>query len=149
MGHWPFDDPDDLPPEFTPVVLSEFAQRLSLLEQDIASTIGEAYRYSVGTAAENARQFASAEDFIEKVVEDMQQMFMDTFVDTTWPSCLRHPNHPLWFHDDAWHCDRDGVALTELGGLAAIGAGKTGSAAIRKREEQRRASIRRCPQSDS
>lgn len=148
MGNWPFDDPDDPPPEFTPVVLSEIAQRLALLEQDIASTIGEAYRHEVGSVVENARNFASAEDFVEKVVEDMQQMFMDTFIDTTWPSCPRHPNHPLWFHDDAWYCDHDGVALTELGGLAAI-AGETGRAAMRKREEQRRAGIRRRPQSDS
>lgn len=149
MGQWPFNDPDELPPGFTPVVLSAFAARLSLLEQDIASTIGEAYRHEVGTLAENAGLFPSAEHFVEKVVEDVQQVFMDTFVDTTWPSCPRHPNHPLWFHDDAWYCDRDGVALAELGGLAAIGAGETGRAASQKREEQRRAGIRRRPQSES
>lgn len=128
MAHSPFDDPEELPPEFTPVVLSEFAQRLALLEHDIASTIGEAYRYEVGSAAENARQFAGAEGFVERVAEEVQQSFMDTFVDTTWPSCPRHPNHPLWFHDDAWYCDHDGVALAELGGLAAIDAGQSGRA---------------------
>jgi len=134
MGHWPFDDPDELPPEFTPVVLAEFSARLVLLEHDIASTIGEAYRHEVGSVAENARQFARADGFVEKVVEDVQQIFMDTFVDTTWPSCPRHPNHPLWFHDDAWYCDRDGVALASLGELVSIGAGATGRAALLARE---------------
>ena len=109
MGHWPFDDENDVPPDFTPVVLAEFTRLLILVEQDIASTIGEAYRHCVGSAEENARQFASAEDFVERVVDDVQQMFMDTFVDTTWPSCPRHSNHPLWFHDDAWYCNREGT----------------------------------------
>lgn len=148
MGQWPFDDPDELAPEFTPVVLSEFAERLALLERDVASTIGEAYRYEVGSVADNARGFSTAEGFVEKVVEDVQQIFMDTFVDTTWPSCPRHPNHPLWFHDDAWYCDRDGVALAELGGLAEIGAGETGRAALRLRDSERRGEIRRRPKSE-
>jgi hypothetical protein len=30
------------------------------------------------------------------------------------------PNHRLWFHDEAWHCHRDGEALAKLGGLAGM-----------------------------
>ena len=95
MGQWPFDDPDKLPPDFTPDLISELARQLAMLEQDIAGTIGDSYRHEVGSVAENARGFASAEGFLERVVEDVQQIFMDAFVDTTWPSCPHHPNHPL------------------------------------------------------
>ena len=34
--------------------------------------------------------------YVDQVVGDVQQYFHDTFVDTTWPACPRHPlRHPL------------------------------------------------------
>jgi hypothetical protein len=60
------------------------------------------------------------EAFTEMYVEDIQQWLMDTFVDTSWPTCPRHGRHPLWFHDGAWHCDLDRVALAQLGELASV-----------------------------
>jgi hypothetical protein len=47
-----------------------------------------------------------------------EQYFHDTFVDTTWPACPRHPNHPMWFGAGWWLADgRPLVRLGELGSL--------------------------------
>jgi hypothetical protein len=50
-------------------------------------------------------------------VNDVQQYFHDTFVDTTWPACPRHPRHPLWYRAGSWWCVQDGVAVASLGEL--------------------------------
>jgi len=126
-------------------VRAENDRLLALLERDIASTIGEEYRHWVGDSAQNAREYTDADtaDLVQRIVDEVQQDFMDTFVDVTWPSCPRHPNHPLWFHDGAWHCDRDRERLADLGGLDAIGAGASGREARRAREEEPRPFTRR------
>lgn len=116
---------------------------LALLERDVVNTIGEEFRHWVGDSAENAREFCDVDDLIQKVVDDTQQAFMDCFVDVTWPSCPRHPNHPLWFRDGAWHCERDREALAELGALDSIGAGATGREARRARKAEPRPFTRR------
>jgi hypothetical protein len=36
------------------------------------------------------------EDLVVEAVEDLEQRLHDTFVDTTWPACPRHRQHPLW-----------------------------------------------------
>ena len=76
-------------------------------------------------------------------MDDTQQAFMDCFIDVTWPSCPRHPNHPLWYRDGAWYCEHYGEALAELGALDAIGAGTTGRATGREREAEPRRFTRR------
>ena len=90
---------------------------LLLLEQDVVNTVGPAYRALIAENAANAREYAEGAAFVEKVAEDVQQDLMDTFVDTTWPACPRQPNHPLWFRDGAWRCDRDKVEIP-IGQLA-------------------------------
>jgi hypothetical protein len=68
--------------------------------------------------ATNARSFVTDPTwFEEKVVEDLQQRFMDEFVDTTWPRCPRHFRHPLWYHNGNWVCEEDAVAIARLGEL--------------------------------
>lgn len=45
--------------------------------------------------------------FLTRVVEETQQWLHDTFLDTTWPKCPEHGNHPLWVNDEenpAWAC---------------------------------------------
>lgn len=116
---------------------------LALLERDVVSTIGEEFRHWVGDSAENAREYGGVDDLVQKVVDDTQQAFMDCFIDVTWPSCPRHPNHPLWFHDGMWCCDRDREALASLGALDSIGAGATGREARRAREREPRRFTRR------
>jgi hypothetical protein len=51
------------------------------------------------------------------VVDDVQQWLHDAFVDTSWPTCPDHPNHPLWYSDGAWKCDESGRLVAPLGGL--------------------------------
>jgi hypothetical protein len=132
--------------EETDAERSENGRLLALLERDVVTTIGEEFRHWVGDSAENAREYMDAARLVQKVVDDTQQAFMDCFVDVTWPSCPRHPNHPLWYHDDAWYCDRDHEALTKLGALDSIGAGATGREARRTRDaEPRQVKRRRKP----
>ena len=85
-------------------------------QQDAHETVSDV-REEYGWRFDQGEQI---DDFAKKYVEDIQQAYMDTFVDTSWPVCPRHRTHPLWFHDGSWHCDRDRVALAALGELASI-----------------------------
>src|SRR6266516_693806 len=57
------------------------------------------------------------EDIAAYCIEEVQEDFQDTFVDTTWPACPRHPNHPLNYAEGAWCCPRDGTPAARLGEL--------------------------------
>jgi len=59
---------------------------------------------------------SSPPDSIRQCIEEVQQYFQDTFVDTTWPACPVHPNHPLDVVEGAWRCPR-GAFATPLGEL--------------------------------
>ncbi|MDB4909449.1 MAG: hypothetical protein JWO39_272 [Gemmatimonadetes bacterium] len=104
----------------------QIAHMLELLSRDVACTKAARYRDATPSTAQEVRDwydglsFENIESLTEKVVGDVQQGLMDTYVDTTWPACPRHSNHPLWFRDDSWYCERDGVALAQLGGLPEI-----------------------------
>jgi hypothetical protein len=93
---------------------------IQLLRHDVAATVGHDHESAVVQLAANVLTFREASDAAEKVVEDVQQYFHDTFVDTTWPACPRHSRHPLWFRDDAWWCEQDGVAIVPLGKLSTL-----------------------------
>ena len=82
------------------------------LKADVAATLGNAHTGVVDTAVERGLSFIDDDDwFVQWLVDNVQQYFHDTFVDTTWPACPMHPNHPLWFHDNAWWCGEEAVAL--------------------------------------
>jgi hypothetical protein len=104
----------------------EIAKMLELLARDFACTRParhlDALPSSVGEVREWYESMSDSEiaSLTRRVVDDTQQDLMDTFIDTTWPTCPRHPNHPLWFHDGAWYCERDDEALAKLGGLREI-----------------------------
>jgi len=103
----------------------EIATMLALLARDVSSTGGARFRDMPETVADVREWYelmadADIASLTERVVGDAQQALMDTFVDTSWPPCPRHPNHPLWFHHGAWHCERDDEALAKLGGLSVI-----------------------------
>ncbi len=92
---------------------------LNALRRDLAAT-GLAERVAwVNVAAANAAEFVEDPvDLVQKVVDDVQQRLQDEFVDTTWPACPHHPNHPLEYSDGEWSCQRDGV-VARLGELSA------------------------------
>lgn len=105
-----------------------------LLIADAVATLGEWSRAEVLAAAanmeENARVWLEQgepvpevqRDFDRELVDHFQQDVHDEQWDTTWPTCPRHPNHPLWYDDSrqAWCCRRDGSALARLGDLASL-----------------------------
>lgn len=67
-------------------------------------------------------------DVVVKAVEDLQQYLHDTFVDTSWPPCPRHPNHPLWLEESedgaiVWQCAQDQVVVAPLGKLPGADGG--------------------------
>jgi len=99
---------------------AERQEIVDLLAADVAATLGEGHREDVADQIPNALEFTDdVGDFAQRLVDEVQQFFHDTFVHTTWPACPRHPNHPLWFRDGAWWCEADGVALARLGELRA------------------------------
>lgn len=58
----------------------------------------------------------------EYAVEDLQQFVHDNFVDTSWPPCPRHPNHPMWLAEgegggSVWRCLSDHAEVAPLGML--------------------------------
>jgi hypothetical protein len=76
----------------------------------------------VRAKAAHYRTFAwdTPAEYVEKVVEQVQEELHDCHLDTTWPACPRHHRHPLWCHGDAWTCDQDRVVVAPLGALAGI-----------------------------
>ena len=95
---------------------SAFDQTVSLLADDVRATLGETHVPVVWSFAADARRL-DTDDPSYQFVENVQQYFQDTFVDTTWPACPRHPNHPLDHADGFWHCPRDKTAVARLGEL--------------------------------
>ena len=93
----------------------ELEQVIRLLRRDVRVTVGPEYDADVTSLAANVLTFREANDAGDKIIEDVQQYLHDTFVDNTWPTCPRHPNHPMWFRDKAWWCEQDKVPLVRLG----------------------------------
>jgi hypothetical protein len=95
---------------------SPFDEAVRLLADDVRVTLGEHHVPVVWSFAGHVRQF-EIHDPLGRCVDDVQQYFQDTFVDTTWPACPRHPNHPLNFEEGAWRCPRDRALVARLGEL--------------------------------
>jgi len=73
---------------------------VSLLRADVQATIGSGHDEAIIETAARRRLYADVPaQYVCDVVDDVQQYFHDAFVDTTWPACPFHPNHPLWFSD--------------------------------------------------
>jgi hypothetical protein len=91
------------------------------LKRDVAATLGRAYEAAVERHAQRMLPFADWPQHAAgaKLVGDVQQEFHETFVDTSWPHCPSHPNHPLWFEAEAWRCSSNGTAVAALGDLEA------------------------------
>ena len=80
------------------------------LKVDVRETLG-AHESAVDHFVELGRTFIDDDSwFIQWLVDEVQQYFHDTFLDTTWPACPQHPHHPLWFHDDGWWCGEERMA---------------------------------------
>ena len=91
---------------------------LRLLVHDLVDTIGRGQEPVVEEAVARIRIFTDdPADFEQRVVNDVQQCLHDAFVDTSWPACPEHPNHPLWYSEGWWRCERSGTRVAPLGEL--------------------------------
>jgi hypothetical protein len=93
---------------------------IRLLARDVAVTLGHDQAYVVMEQANFARSWIVDDPvlFEETLITEVQQYFHDTFIDTSWPACPRHPNHPMWYGAGGyWRCERDQVAIAKLGEL--------------------------------
>jgi hypothetical protein len=92
---------------------------VSLLRADVRATIGSGHDEAIIETAARRRLYADVPaQYVCDVVDDVQQYFHDAFVDTTWPACPFHPNHPLWFSDGWWRCERVDEPIARLGTLS-------------------------------
>jgi hypothetical protein len=94
------------------MALSEvvIARTVLALKTDVKATLG-GYESAVDHFVDLGRTFIDDDSwFTQWLVDEVQQYFHVTFVDTAWPACPQHPNHPLWFHDGAWWCGREPMA---------------------------------------
>ena len=104
--------------EHSAISQSEADRVLRLLQDDLVATVGRGQESVVEEAVARIRMFTDNPiDFEQRVVDDVQQSLHDTFVDTSWPSCPDHPNHPLWYSDGWWRCERSGRRTAPLGRL--------------------------------
>jgi len=96
---------------------AQFQRIVALLRADLPATVvdGDAI---IRQEAARLRLFArSADAYDDEVAEQVQQRLHDEFIDTTWPACPEHPNHPLWISGGWWRCRSSGTAVAPLGQL--------------------------------
>ncbi|MCA1708407.1 MAG: hypothetical protein LC808_36070, partial [Actinobacteria bacterium] len=83
---------------------------IDLIAPDLVATLGwtvDQAREVVATAGIVYEQDPELVAF--QVAEEVQQWLHDSFLDTSWPPCPSHPNHPLWLAEDppfTWRCPR-------------------------------------------
>ena len=123
---------------------ADIAQAVALLSRDLSATLGlpsetaEAVaRREAIAAAEIMNEWDEDEVswplFLARVVEEVQQWLHDTFIDTTWPRCPQHANHPLWLNDDesaGWACAATNTTVCPVGQLGMIVAVDDATAAM-------------------
>jgi hypothetical protein len=96
------------------------AKVIRQLVSDVTATLGSGHETSIRETAARVREFQDDPvDYRQTVVDDVQQYFHDVFIDTTWPRCPLHSNHPLWLHDGHWICEKDRIVVARLGELRA------------------------------
>jgi hypothetical protein len=100
---------------------------IALIRADVEATIGVGHDEPIVEAAARRRlHVADPVGYVDDVVDDVQQFFHDTFVDTTWPACPHHPNHPLWISDGWWRCERIEEPIARLGALSGVNREREG-----------------------
>jgi len=101
-----------------PISQADADRVVRLLQHDLVETVGPGHEAVVTEAAARLRMFSEdPADFEQRVVDDVQQCLHDAFVDTSWPACPEHPNHPLWYSEGWWRCERSGRRAAALGEL--------------------------------
>ena len=101
-----------------PISQADADRVVRLLQHDLVETVGDGQEAVLAEAAARIRMFSEdPQDFEQRVVDDVQQCLHDTFVDTSWPACPEHSNHPLWYSEGWWRCGKSGRRAALLGAL--------------------------------
>ncbi len=98
----------------------ELRARCDCLIADLEATLGLDWSGEVYARARQLQSFLGPSP-LEKLTEDIQQRLHDERISKAWPACPRHRNHPLWPHGNKWVCERDGVAVADIGALGRSG----------------------------
>jgi hypothetical protein len=94
---------------------------VSLILRDLSATVGPGLESLAIEEGARVRLFSKTlPEYEQRVVDAVQQRLHDEFVDTTWPGCPTHPNHPLWYSDGWWRCAHSGNAVALLGELTDV-----------------------------
>ena len=112
---------------FSRITPEDEARAVALLTNDVEATIGSGQEYVIRNEASTRRAFLNepdtidrtADEYLDMVAEEVQQYFHDCFVDTTWPACPFHRQHPLWLHQGTWTCEQLQAPVAALGALRA------------------------------
>jgi hypothetical protein len=90
------------------------------LSRDLRISGYASYVHMVQRFADHTHEYIDDPTYyVERVVEDVQNFILDDVI--TWPVCPHHPQHPLWYHDGAWVCEKDRLVVAPLGELPASG----------------------------
>jgi hypothetical protein len=107
------------------ITAEDEARVVASLDNDVGATLGGDYGELIRQEAAGQREFANGpnvididvEDYERRVAEYVQQEFLDSHIDTTWPTCPFHTRHPLWVHNRQWVCEQLGALVAPIGGL--------------------------------
>lgn len=92
---------------------------VALLVADAEATVGSGYEQAIADAASHRRDFNyGVATYSDDVADDVQQRMHDEHIDTSWPSCPRHPHHPMGSHRGVWCCE--GNPIAPLGALSVL-----------------------------
>jgi hypothetical protein len=97
-------------------MLEDLMRTAELLGRDVALTLGERHRKIVRFET-HVVAILDRSDIDDVLVEHVQQTIHHT-VNSTWPACPLHSQHPLWYEDGAWWCTQSRVRIAPLGALA-------------------------------
>ena len=97
---------------------------LLLVLADVAASVNTTDAEEV---AQQAKRRAEILDILdrsdsrgERLVEDVQQVIHDLHIDTVWPRCPLHGNHPMWLHGGEWACPVTNTPIVTLGKFGSV-----------------------------
>jgi hypothetical protein len=97
---------------------------LQLVLADVSASLNVVNREQVAQEAKRRAEILQALELSdprgERLVEDVQQLIHDLHIDTVWPRCPLHGNHPMWLDHGEWTCPVANAPVVALGHLASL-----------------------------
>jgi hypothetical protein len=96
---------------------------LDVLVADLTASLGWSREEADAFILQNACEYAPGLPRVVVVAEKVQQALHDGWVDTAWPACPDHPNHPLRLSETlpaTWTCPLTRRPVCPLGRLSTV-----------------------------